>query len=194
MTLFAGYEWMDSVDPLPVLVEKALDESMVFSTFEKDALPLDVWQEETGMNVPERGDFHPFGGLWLSALIQRAGLGMTRDPVLASSFRRFGADIVAPDKPSLGDVILWKELAGNEQHDVVGLLIGEDRTCFHVLYLANTFNTVLQRIPNASVTAIRRPIYDARPWSAQHVDLKVDGGLSRDLIVPGEQEEVAEEG
>lgn len=110
-----------------------------------------IWAKRADKIVP----FTPIEALW------------------ALNWRKFGTKVSIA---MLGDVLVFSRQSGGH----VGIYVGEDRDCYHVLG-GNTSNKVsITRILKARVVGIRRPIYlTAQPANVRKIMLGANGPISQ---------------
>jgi uncharacterized protein (TIGR02594 family) len=94
------------------------------------------------------------------------------DLLRARSFSKFGESV---GKAELGDTLVFQREGGGH----VGMYVGEDMTCYHVLG-GNQGNAYgFTRIQKRRCIAIRRPAYSLQPANVRAIALKSTGSVSR---------------
>ena len=127
MTLPKTYAWLSRMEPLPRMISAALAEFGVRETAGAANTPQILrWAVETGLASDYRADSIPWCGLFMAHVARGAGREVPPAPLWALSWVRFG---VKGSQPELGDVLLFISQGGGQ----VGLYIGEDSRCDHVL-------------------------------------------------------------
>ena len=171
MSLPAAYAWLDSVEP-PRLVREAL---ALYGVREKDG-KIDnpvilAWADECGIKG-YKDDEIPWCGLFMAVIAKRAGWPMVESPLWARNWAKWGNP--SPE-PGLGDVLVF--VRGQGGH--VGVYVGEDSDCFHVLG-GNQGNAVsIVSIARDRLLAARRPAWKiAQPESVKPYTLAATGAVS----------------
>lgn len=93
------------------------------------------------------------------------------DRLRAKSFLNFGSPV---KDPVLGDVLVFTRSGGGH----VGMYVGEDKECYHVIggNQSNQFNVT--RISKNRLSSARRPKYSELPKSAKKYILQPTGKIS----------------
>lgn len=93
------------------------------------------------------------------------------DRLRAASFLKFGSTVT---EPVLGDVLVFTRTGGGH----VGMYVGEDKDCFHVVggNQSNAYNVT--RIAKNRLSGARRPKYSVMPKSAKKYFLSSKGKMS----------------
>lgn len=113
-------------------------------------------------------------GLFAAVVVSRAGFEPVKEPLWARNWAKFGT---AQPVAMLGDIVVFSR--GNGGH--VGLYVGEDSTCYHILggNQANMVNAT--RLLKTRCIAIRRcPWKIAQPGNVRAIQLKASGAISID--------------
>lgn len=169
----AAYQWLKTIDPLPLMIRHALDAHGVIETPGVANNPIIMgWAKEVGLSASYGGDAIPWCGLFMAVIAKRAGKSFPEKPLWALSWSRFG---VAADSAALGDVLVFKRDGGGH----VGLYVGEDDRAFHVLGGNQSDRVCFTRIARARLHAVRRPAYRVRPGSVRAYRLAAGGDVSR---------------
>ena len=168
-----AYQWLERIDPLPLMIQHALE---AYGTIEAPGAaenPIILgWAKEAGLSASYSSDAIPWCGLFMAMVAKRAAKAVPERPLWALSWSRFGT---AADSALLGDVLVFKRDGGGH----VGLHVGEDDRAFHVLGGNQSDRVCFTRIARARLYAIRRPAYRVMPASAKAYRLAAGGGLSR---------------
>ena len=129
------------------------------------------WAKEVKLDSVYTADETPWCGLFMSICMSRAGRPYVKSPLWALSWNQFG---VRSEEAMLGDVLTFVRDGGGH----VGLYVGEDKTCYHVLG-GNQGNAVsIVRIPKARLSQSRRPEYINPPLNIRKVFLEPNGIVS----------------
>ncbi|MCX6977293.1 MAG: TIGR02594 family protein, partial [Verrucomicrobia bacterium] len=117
------------------------------------------WAAQTGLASDYRADSIPWCGLFMAHIARVAGREVPPAPLWALSWARFG---VEGGQPELGDVLVFMRQGGGH----VGLYIGEDSRCYHVLGGNQGDRVCITRIAKERLYAVRQPPYVNTPRSA----------------------------
>jgi uncharacterized protein (TIGR02594 family) len=167
----AEYAWLSNEGAPRMLVEAL----KLYGVAEKigganNKIILD-WAKEVGVNASYTEDSTPWCGLMMAVVAKRAGKEPPHDPLWALNWRNFGH---APDKPMLGDVLIFTRTGGAH----VTLYVGEDATAFHCLGGNQGDRVCIERIAKSRQHWARRPIYTTQPLNVRVVHLAATGSLS----------------
>lgn len=93
------------------------------------------------------------------------------DRLRAASFLKFGIPVT---EPVLGDILVFTRTGGGH----VGMYVGEDKDCYHVVggNQSNQYNVT--RILKSRLSGARRPKYNVMPKSAKRYFLSPTGKVS----------------
>lgn len=84
------------------------------------------WAKELGLGKVYNADEIPWCGLAVAYAVHKAGLQPVKDPLWALNWAKWGE---ASPEPMLGDILTFKRNGGGH----VGIYVGEDDECYHVL-------------------------------------------------------------
>ena len=172
MTLPKTYAWLSRMAPLPRMVSAALAEFGVRETSGAANTPQILkWAVETGLASAYRADSIPWCGLFMAHVARVAGREVPPAPLWALSWARFG---IEGGQPELGDVLVFMRQGGGH----VGLYIGEDSRCYHVLGGNQGDRVCITRIAKERLYAVRQPPYMNKPRSAATYRLAATGEVS----------------
>lgn len=170
--LLPAYRWLHDVGPLPRMVVEALK---LYGTIETPGqvnnATILAWAKETGLQRVYTADSIPWCGLFMAVVAQRAGKALVSSPLWALSWSKFG---IAGGQPRLGDILTFKRNGGGH----VGLYIGEDSTCYHVLGGNQSDAVTITRIRKERLHAVRRYYAVGMPASAKPYVLASTGTVS----------------
>lgn len=144
-----------------------------------DNLEILSWAAETGLTKMYSNDAVPWCGLYMSVVAKRAGKQYPDTPLWALSWLKFGIPVRSA---MLGDVLVFerrnkkKQLIGGH----VGIYVGEDSLCYHVLGGNQSDEVSIMRLEKSRCVGIRRPIYSkAMPSNVRVIKLKPNGVVSK---------------
>lgn len=169
-----AYRWIETLNPLPLMIRHALAE---FGTLEaagaSDNPVILGWAREVGLTAGYGSDSIPWCGLFMAVIANRAGKVVPDKPLWALNWTKFGS---IADRPSLGDVLIFKRSGGGH----VGLYVGEDASAYHVLGGNQLDRVCIARLAKKRLHAFRRPTYRNMPLTVGPYRLEAAGKLSRD--------------
>lgn len=172
MTLPKSYQWLNSLSPLPRMIQEALN---LFGTLEKQGPrnnpTILAWANELGLSNSYSADEIPWCGLFAAIVAKRAGKSPVENPLWARNWARFG---IKSPQASLGDVLVFARNGGGH----VGLYVGEDSTTYHVLGGNQSDQVCFRRIQKSRCVAIRRPVYNVQPSTVKPYRLSIGGTVS----------------
>lgn len=167
-----AYHWLARLQHLPRMVAAALAEFGVRETAGAANTPQILqWAVEAGLASDYRADSIPWCGLFMAHVARVAGREPPPAPLWALSWARFG---VEGGQPELGDVLVFMRQGGGH----VGLYIGEDSRCYHVLGGNQGDRVCIARIAKERLYAVRQPPYVNKPRSAATYRLAATGEVS----------------
>lgn len=174
-----NYEWL-SKEGAPKMLVEALKLYGTKEIIGKANNPLILdWAIEVGGSVAKeyKADSIPWCGLAMAVVAKRAQKEIPENPLWALNWQKFGEKA---DKPSLGDILVFKRKTATGTAGHVGIYIGEDSACYHVLggNQSDAFN--ITRIPKERLVAARRPLFKIGPPSnIRPIQLKKTGPISK---------------
>lgn len=176
----ARYRWLLELPDLPNTIGLALQELGVKEIIGKGSNKTIIsWRDElnlAGVRIAGFSDDDtPWCGLF-AAIVTYRRMGVSTEPVESPLWARNWASYgYKADKPSLGDVLVFKR--GNGGH--VAFYIGEDDDCYHIIG-GNQGNCVsITRITKSRLLAARRPPYKIQPSSVKVYKLSAEGTISK---------------
>lgn len=173
MTLLPAYRWLTTIGPLPRMIVEGLKlHGTIETPGAKNNPTIMAWAKETGLERIYTADSVPWCGLWAAVVAKRAGKALVSSPLWALSWSKFGE---AGGQPRLGDVLTFKREGGGH----VGLYIGEDAACYHVLGGNQSDAVTITRIRKERLHAVRREYKVGMPASAKPYVLAAAGAISR---------------
>ena len=178
MTLEKQYSWLTKENG-PRMLKVALDQYGTVETPGKanNKVILD-WAGEIGGKVDDlyRADEIPWCGLFMAIVAKRGGKAGVKDPLWALNWGAFG---VYTPIPMLGDVLVFvRKTTDGKRAGHVGLYVGEDDECYHVLGGNQSDKVCITRIHKDRLYTSRRPAYHVQPSNVRVIKLQADGKIS----------------
>lgn len=171
MKLPKEYEWL-SREPAPRMLIEALKEFGVKEYPGSADNPVILgWAKETGLERTYRDDIIPWCGLFMAVVAKRAGKDVPATPLWARSWAEWGDRAMLA---ALGDVLVFSRDGGGH----VGLYVGEDSSCYHVLGGNQKDEVCIVRILKSRCIAIRRQYRTGVPSNVRYVKLEASGKVS----------------
>jgi len=119
------------------------------------------WAKDLGLEKIYTNDEIPWCGLFVAYVVKQATFEPVKDPLWARNWNLFGTK---QSVAMLGDILVFSRGTGGH----VGLYVGEDNTCYHVLGGNQGDMVCITRILKSRCIGIRRC-----PWKiAQPVAVK----------------------
>lgn len=131
------------------------------------------WAKDLGLQKVYTADEIPWCGLFVAYCAYMAGVEIVEKPLWALSWAGYGTKVT---EPMLGDVLTFKRDGGGH----VGIYVGEDKDCYHVLG-GNQGNQVsVTRILKSRLYQARRTKWKiAQPASVRKIYLDAKGEISK---------------
>lgn len=120
-------------------------------------------------------DSIPWCGLFMAVVARRAGKDLPASPLWARSWAKWGAE---SPSAQLGDVLVFERGSGGH----VGLYVGEDSNCYHVLGGNQGDAVSIKRIAKSRILAVRRQYKIGVPRNVRKVFLGASGGVSANEV------------
>ena len=178
MTIEPKYSWLTE-EQGPVMLKNAL---ALYGTMEKPGTannPVILqWAKEIGGGVSDvyKADEIPWCGLFMAVVAKRSSKQVVKDPLWALNWGTFGK---ATDVPMLGDVLVFvRKTKEGKSAGHVGIYVGEDNSCFHVLGGNQSDRVCITRIEKNRLYIARRADYIAQPSNVRRVILNSSGLIS----------------
>lgn len=170
----AQYRWLED-EKSPAILREALN-CYGIAEFKGDANnPIIIeWAKEVGGWIGSwyTQDSVPWCGLFIAVCAKRAGFPFNQKALSALEWANWGDR--AP-VPMLGDVLVFKRPSGGH----VGIYVGEDHACFHVLGGNQSDAVNVMRIDKSRLVAARRcPWKISQPANVRVVKLAATGKVS----------------
>lgn len=166
------YRWLYSENGPPLLVEALSHYGEKEVSGYKNNPKIIEWARFVGqkLGIVVKDDETPWCGTFMAYCAKVCGLTPPDIAVRASSWKDFG---VPETKATLGDVLVFTRTGGGH----VGIYVGEDELCYHVLGGNQGDAVSIVRIQKIRCTAIRRPEYFI-PYFGRKVFLTASGVIS----------------
>lgn len=145
----------------------------VKETLGKDNNPVILdWAEEVGLKKQYTADEIPWCGLFMAYVCKLAGKPIPFNPLWARNWNNFGV----PQKTAmLGDVLVFSRASGGH----VGIYVGEDDKCYHVLGGNQGDAVSIVRIQKVRCIGIRRTKWTkAQPDNVRVIKIGANGVIS----------------
>jgi uncharacterized protein (TIGR02594 family) len=132
-----------------------------------------AWAKDLDLQKIYTADEIPWCGLFIAYACYKAGIDVVDKPLWALSWAKWGTKVA---EPMLGDILTFKRDGGGH----VGIYVGEDKTCYHVLG-GNQGNAVsVTRILKSRLYQARRTAWKiAQPANVRKVILTAKGAISQ---------------
>jgi uncharacterized protein (TIGR02594 family) len=131
------------------------------------------WAEELGLKKVYTNDEIPWCGLAVAYAVHKAGLQVVASPLWALSWAKFGNQVT---EPMLGDILTFKRDGGGH----VGIYVGEDKDCYHVLGGNQGNAMTVSRIVKSRLYQARRTAWKvAQPANVRKILLSSTGVISK---------------
>lgn len=169
-----NYEWLKSETAPRHLVEAV----KLIGTKEipgaKSNAAIMGWAKELGIEKIYLNDDTPWCGLFMGVILLRAG----REPLRSYNCLRArdwaGWGLKVEGAAELADILVFQRAGGGH----VGLYVGEDETCYHVLGGNQNNQVRVDRIERERCVAVRRPAYNNKPANIRAIALAATGSIS----------------
>lgn len=171
-TLPQPYAWLAN-EPGPKMLLEAIRCYGIRETAGAGNTPeIMEWAKALGPDVANvySGDDIPWCGLFMAHCAQVAGKQQPASPLWARAWATWGEP---SPQPALGDVLVFVRDGGGH----VGLYVGEDAACYHVLGGNQGDAVSIVRIAKARKIAVRR-LYRQTPDNVRPIKLKPWGAIS----------------
>ena len=179
MNLPKQYEWI-AKEAGPKMILNAME---LFDTTEvsgvADNKEIVAWAKEVGQGLENiyKSDSIPWCGLFIAVVAKRSDKEVVKDPLWALNWGTFGKNT---DTPMFGDVLVFvRKTTNGKKAGHVGLYVGEDAKCYHVLGGNQSDKVCFTRIEKSRLYACRRPIYKNQPTNVRVIKLSDTGIVSK---------------
>lgn len=139
----------------------------------KDNNPVILkWADEVGLRKEYTSDEIPWCGLFIAYVCKLSKIDVVAKPLWARNWNNFGT----PERVAmLGDLLVFSRASGGH----VGIYIGEDKTCYHVLGGNQGDKVSIVRIQKVRCIGIRRTKWKIKqPENVRVIQLSASGVVS----------------
>jgi uncharacterized protein (TIGR02594 family) len=169
--LSKAYLWLAD-EPGPKMLVESLKLLGTAETVGKVHNPLILaWAKDLGLEKVYTADEIPWCGLVHAYICKMAGKAPQADPLWAQNWAKWGVPL---KEPELGCTVVFKRPGGGH----VGLYVGEDAKCYHILGGNQGNAHSITRIPKERAVAFRNPEYTSKPANIRKVILSATGAVS----------------
>jgi len=139
----------------------------------KDNNPVILnWAEEVGLKKQYTADEIPWCGLFMAYVCKKAGKVIPDNPLWARNWLNFGTKQATA---MLGDILVFSRNGGGH----VGMYVGEDDKCYHVLGGNQGDKVSIVRIQKVRCIGIRRTAWSkAQPENVRVIKMDSTGAIS----------------
>lgn len=131
------------------------------------------WAKDLKLDKVYTNDAIPWCGLFIAHVVKQAGKEVVKNPLYALNWSSWGN---AVDVPKLGDILTFKRNGGGH----VGIYVGEDSECYHVLGGNQSDMVNVARIAKSRLFKARRtPWSIAQPKEVRIIKLNAKGAISK---------------
>ena len=131
------------------------------------------WAKDLGLAKVYTNDEIPWCGLFIAHVVKMAGKDVVKNPLYALNWATWGNPI---DSPELGDILTFKRNGGGH----VGIYVGEDDICYHVLGGNQGDMVKVSRIEKTRLYRARRTAWSiAQPANVRKIFLDGKGEISK---------------
>lgn len=173
------YQWLLKEQGPKMLIEALKEFGTLETPGTKNNPKIIAWAGEVGQEVAKvyKADSIAWCGLFMAVVAKRAGKEVPKSPLWALNWGTFGKEA---DNPKLGDVLVFvRTTAEGTKAGHVGIYVGEDVSCFHVLGGNQSDRVCITRIAKARLYTARRPEYKNQPANVRTVALNPSGLISQ---------------
>lgn len=158
----------------PKLLVEAYKLIGIKETLGKESNPtLLAWAQKLGLKNTYTADEIPWCGLFVAYACFMAGKEPVKNPLWARNWLNFGTE---EQTAMLGDILVFSRGA-NSGH--VGIYVGEDDKCYHVLGGNQGDEVSIKRVPRVRLLGARRTKWSvAQPSNVRVIKVNGDGLIS----------------
>lgn len=168
------YQWLEK-EKFPYILRQALSFYGFAEAHGTADNPLILeWAKEVGdyLGAPYKHDSEAWCGLFMALCAHRAGYTPPKISLRAKEWLKFGKP---SQRPKLGDIMIFTRKGGGH----VGLYVGEDKACYHILGGNQGDRVSIMRIEKARFLDCRECDWKiARPNTLRPIFLDNDGEIS----------------
>jgi uncharacterized protein (TIGR02594 family) len=167
-----AYDWLKK-EKAPKILVAAVEMIGTKEIVGKKHNPIILgWAEKLGLGNVYKADEIPWCGLAMAYAAHVAGKEVVKSPLWALSWVNYGTRVF---EPMLGDILVFTREGGGH----VGMYVGEDHECYHVLggNQSNAMNVT--RIAKMRLHQARRTAWSvAQPENVRKIFLDAKGKVS----------------
>jgi uncharacterized protein (TIGR02594 family) len=131
------------------------------------------WAKVTGLDNVYKADEVPWCGLAIAYAAHMAKVDYPKQPLWALNWAKYGTEV---SEPMLGDILTFKRDGGGH----VGIYVGEDKDCYHVLGGNQGNMMCVTRILKSRLYKARRTAWKvSQPASVRKIELSAKGEISK---------------
>jgi len=131
------------------------------------------WAKVVGLEKTYTADEIPWCGLAMAYAAHMAGLEVPKISLRALAWNQFGVQV---QEAMLGDILTFTRKGGGH----VGIYVGEDKDCYHVLGGNQSDAMNVTRILKSRLSQIRRTKWKiAQPINVRKIELDAKGIISK---------------
>lgn len=166
--MLGKYAWLDR-EPAPKMLRHALDLYGIKETIGEADNPIILeWAKECGIKGYVK-DETPWCGLFMAVVAKRSGKPIPENPLWARNWAQWGQS----SPKELGAVLVFSRNSGGH----VGLYVGEDSECYHVLGGNQSDSVCITRIRKQRLIGCRA-MYKVKPPNVRAIWLESVGTVS----------------
>jgi hypothetical protein len=121
----------------------------------------------------------PWSGLFIGIVAHNSGIKSVEEPLYPINWVNFGSEVFVP---MFGDILIFINLTEtSKKTGNVGLYIGEDSDCYHVLGGNENDTVCITRILKSRLYTARRPKYETVPDYVKIVALPSNCNVTRNM-------------
>lgn len=173
------YKWLENATETKMIAEAVKLYGTVEGAGKDNNKTILQWAAEVGQGLEKVyvADEIPWCGLFVAVVAKRAGKEVVKDPLWALNWGTFGEHV---EETEYGDVLVFVRTDSNgKKAGHVGIYIGEDAECYHVLGGNQSNKVCITRIQKERLYTARRPKYNNKPLSVKKVILSAKGEVSK---------------
>ena len=131
------------------------------------------------LRVINEGHLVPWCGLFMGIVAHNSGIKSVNEPLYPINWENFGTEATVP---MFGDVLIFiSQIETRKKAGHVGLYIGEDRDCYHVLGGNENDTVCITRILKSRLYIARRPKYKTVPDCVRIISLPSNYNVTRNM-------------
>jgi len=164
-----GYPWLLKENAPRMLIEALKLYGVKEKVGSENNPEILAWAKETGLKQ-YNADSIPWCGLFVALIAKRAGKPLPKKPLWARDWAKWGEAC----EPELGCILVFERGTGGH----VGLYVGEDLECYHVLGGNQSDMVRVSRLKKDRLLAARNLYLIGKPKNVRKVWLKPTGEVS----------------